>query len=63
MLHLKKIQTHEEKAKLNALIAEDLLQKGEKDKSNHFKRISEAHYRNAIYYRKQSDLVSLAMAF
>jgi hypothetical protein len=63
MLYAKKIQQHVKKADLNAKKAEESLQKGDNDKGNHYKRISEAHYRNALYYSKHSERVSLAMAF
>jgi hypothetical protein len=63
MLYNDKIQTHLRRAEENAKKAESFLQKGQKDKSNHYKRISEAHYRNALFYRKHSQIISLAMAF
>lgn len=64
MLHYTdKIQLHIKSAEKNARKAEEFLLKGMKEKSNHYKRISEAHYRNAMFYRKHSQIISLAMAF
>ncbi len=60
---MKKIKLHTKKAEKNAKKAEAHLQEGNTEKANHFKRISEAHFRNAMYYLKNSDSVSLAMAF
>ncbi|HXB39727.1 MAG TPA: hypothetical protein VNZ49_04245 [Bacteroidia bacterium] len=60
---MKKVKFHTKKAELNKKKAKEYLQKGKPEKANHFKRISEAHFRNAMYYLKSSQSVSLTMAF
>lgn len=59
---MKKIQVHLFKAKRNKAKAEKMKEKGQDIKANHYNRISEAHYRNAMHYLKHSDEISLAMA-
>ncbi len=63
MLYKEKIKTHTEQAEENAKKAEEYLLRGKTEKSEHYKRISEAHFRNALFYRKHSQIVSLTMAF
>jgi hypothetical protein len=63
MLYNEKIQAHLKRAEENAKKADQFLMQGQTNKSNHYKRISEAHYRNALFYRKHSQIISLAMAF
>lgn len=60
---MKKVKFHTKKAELNKKKAEKFIEKGDSSKANHFLRISEAHYRNAMYYLKNSESVSLTMAF
>jgi len=63
MLYQDKIQAHTRQAELNAQKANEFLQRGLKKKSEHYKRIAEAHRRNASFYRKHSQIISLAVAF
>lgn len=52
-----------QRAEDNAKKADKFLKKGMKEKSAHYKRISDAHFRNALFYKKHSQIISLAMAF
>jgi hypothetical protein len=63
MLYLTKIRTHLLQAELNARKSQEFREKGDVKKSDHYQRIAEAHLRNAQYYRRHSQSVSLAMAF
>ena len=63
MLYNEKIKAHLEKAEHNARKAHEYRQRGKHEKSEHYKRISEAHIRNAMFYRRHAQIVSLAMAF
>lgn len=59
---MKKVKVHLEKAERNAQKAKKKLEEGNEIKGNHFQRISEKHYRDAMYYLKFTDEISLAMA-
>jgi hypothetical protein len=63
MLYQDKIQAHTRQAGLNAQKAEEYLQRGQQEKSDHYRRIAEAHRRNALFYRKHSQIISLALSF